>query len=72
MNKIKQNLIFLIVFLYLLNLVYAQNLSLHSGKFYDLKQGEEKIKFEFYNKTYDIFKIRNFLANFYHGFTQIF
>lgn len=44
----------LFVFLFLISFVYAQDYSLYSGKFYDLREGQEKIEFEFYNGTYDI------------------
>ncbi len=66
MNKIKgvlkKALGFFIVFLFLINFVYAQiaarelafDYSLFSGEFYSLKEGEEKIDFKFYNGTYRI------------------
>ena len=54
MTKIKKTLMSLVVFLLLINLVYAQDYSLFPGKFYDLKEGEEKIQFELYNGTYRI------------------
>lgn len=54
MIKQKRLLICIIIFIYLLNLAYAQDYSLFPGKFYDLKGEEEKIEFEFYNGTYDI------------------
>ncbi len=54
MTKIKKTLMSLVVFLLLINFVYAQDYSIFSGKFYDLKEGEEKIQFEFYNDTYNI------------------
>jgi len=38
----------------LANFVYAQDYSLHSGKFHSLKEREENIEFEFYNAAYDI------------------
>ena len=44
----KKVFVFLLVFVLLLNLfsfVYAQDYALFSGKFYELKQGEEKIEF---------------------------
>ena len=44
----------LLLFFYVFNLVYAQDYSLYSGKFYDLKEGEEKIEFEFYEGDYNI------------------
>lgn len=52
----KQNRIamFFVVMLCLAGFVYAQDYALFSGKFYDLKEGEEKIEFEFYNGTYSI------------------
>ena len=66
MNKLKgvlkKALGFFIVFLFLVNYVYAQiaaresafDYSLFSGEFYSLKEGEEKIDFKFYNGTYRI------------------
>ncbi|MEK6984038.1 MAG: hypothetical protein AABX33_05670 [Nanoarchaeota archaeon] len=42
------------VFLLLASLAYAQGYELHSGKFQELKEGNEKIEFEFYNGTYSI------------------
>ena len=54
MNTNKKALIVFVVFLYLISFVYAQDYALFSGKFYELKQGEEKIEFEFYNGTYNI------------------
>lgn len=47
-------MIFFVALLYLPQLIDAQNFSLSSGKFYDLKAGEKSIKFEFYNGSYDI------------------
>ena len=54
MNKIEKLFTALCVFFYLMTFVYAQDFSLHSGKFYELKEGEEKIEFEFYNGSYNI------------------
>lgn len=42
------------VFLCLVSIAYAQNYSMFSGKFYGLKEGEQKIEFELYNGTYDL------------------
>lgn len=53
MSQIKKALVF-IVFLFLTSFVYAQDYALFSGKFYELKEGQEKIEFEFYNGTYNI------------------
>ena len=53
MNQIKKMLM-LFVFLFLISQAYAQDFSLFSGKFYDLKQGEKSIDFEPYNGTYNI------------------
>lgn len=47
------------VFLLLSSIVYGQDYSIYSGKFYDLKQGEEKIEFEHYNGTYNICEDEN-------------
>ncbi len=59
-------IVLLLISLYLINFAYAQvaarenarelafNYALFSGKFYDLKEEEEKIEFEFYNGTYSI------------------
>lgn len=43
-----------LVFLYSASFAYAQDYALASGKFYDLKEGEEKIKFEQFNGAYNI------------------
>ncbi len=53
MSQIKKALVFF-VFLFLISLVYAQDYSLFSGKFYELKERQEKIEFEFYNGSYNI------------------
>ena len=52
-KRVKQGLS-LIVFLFLISFAYAQDFSLLSGKFHDFEKREEKIDFEFYNKTYSI------------------
>lgn len=52
--KAKKLLVVFFVFLYFASSAHAQDFSLFSGKFYDLKDGEEKIEFEFYNGTYNI------------------
>mgnify|MGYP001567409092 CR=1 FL=1 len=54
MKKTKKILTVFAVFLYIISFAYAQDYSLFSGKFYDLKEGEQKIEFEFYNGTYGI------------------
>ncbi|MBI2652728.1 hypothetical protein HYX00_04655 [Candidatus Woesearchaeota archaeon] len=54
MSKIKKALMVFIVLLHLISFVYAQDYALFSGKFYDLRGGEEKIEFDFYNATYNI------------------
>ena len=54
MNKLKKVLLVLVVFLFCINLTYAQDYAIFSGKFYDLRESEEKIQFEFYNGTYSI------------------
>lgn len=42
------------VFLFFISLVYAQDYSLYSGNFYELKENEGKIEFEFFSGTYSI------------------
>ena len=62
MSKIEKILVVFFVFLFLISFVYAQvdarelafDYSLFSGKFYELKEGQEKIEFEVYNGTYNI------------------
>lgn len=54
MNASKKRLMVLFVFLILASSAYAQDYSLFSGKYYDLRQGQENIEFEFYNETYII------------------
>lgn len=53
MNQIK-GMVALFVFLLLVSLVYAQDFSLFSGKFYELQEDEKSIEFEFYNGTYNL------------------
>ncbi len=52
MKKIKKLIVFAL-FLFAINLAYAQNYDIFSGKYYYF-EGEEKIQFEFYNDTYSI------------------
>ncbi|MDP3766188.1 MAG: hypothetical protein Q8R04_06765, partial [Nanoarchaeota archaeon] len=54
MNKIKKILVVFFVFLCIITSAHAQDYAVFSGKFYNLKQGEEKIEFEFYNGTYNV------------------
>ncbi|MBI2650680.1 hypothetical protein HYX04_05220 [Candidatus Woesearchaeota archaeon] len=56
MSTAKKALMVFVVFLCLLSFVYAQDYdySLFSGKFYDAKEGLEKIEFELNNGTYNI------------------
>ncbi len=54
MHKTKRALIFFVFLLCLTSLAYAQDFALFSGKFYDFKGGEEKIRLEPYNGTYSI------------------
>ncbi|MBS3105533.1 hypothetical protein J4234_04705 [Candidatus Woesearchaeota archaeon] len=54
MKKTKKILTVFAIFLYFISFAYAQDFALFSGKFYGLKDGKQKIEFEFYNGTYDI------------------
>ncbi|MBI3026691.1 hypothetical protein HYY70_01125 [Candidatus Woesearchaeota archaeon] len=51
---IKKSLIMFVILLLLTIPVYAQDYAMFSGRFHDLKEGEQKIDFEFYNGTYHI------------------
>ena len=42
------------VFLFFASIAHADGYSMHSGKFYELRESEEKIEFEFFNGTYSI------------------
>ena len=52
--KLLKKLAVLFAFLFLISNVYAQDFDLFSGKFYELKEGEERIEFEAFNGTYNI------------------
>ena len=54
MSKTKNILILFIVLLISINFAYAQDYSIYSGKFHDLKEDEGRIEFEYYNATYNI------------------
>jgi len=54
MKKTKKRLTVFAIFLYLISFVYAQDFALFSGGFYEPKDVEEKIEFEYYNGTYGI------------------
>ncbi|MBI2653432.1 hypothetical protein HYX02_01335 [Candidatus Woesearchaeota archaeon] len=54
MTHLKKGWIVFLIFLFLISSAYAQNFDLFSGKFYELKEGEERIEFESFNGTYDI------------------
>ena len=54
MKKTKKILTVFAIFLYFISFAYAQDFALFSGKFYGLKDGKQKIEFEFYNGTYSI------------------
>lgn len=54
MNSTNKALSVFALFLLSISLAYAQDYGLYSGKFYELKPGQEKIEFEHYNGTYNI------------------
>ncbi|MBI2658911.1 hypothetical protein HYX05_02295 [Candidatus Woesearchaeota archaeon] len=54
MDKTKKILAVFAIFLCLISFAYAKDFALFSGRFYEIKDGEQKIEFESYNGTYDI------------------